>query len=235
MQAAISDGEKLMTEGFNQGRWQGWEAQLTDLLRRALGPGHWPDEFRQARAAGGFDVVGEYPHETTEAEQVETRNDDVAAKLGVAAEALRAVDQDLERRGARPAEGTDLPGETFAFVAVDTTRAIAQRDYDELRVASRTVKARALLAGSVVEAVLMDALERKGFTAKQVAAWTFHELITEAQGAKVISDRTAKVAHSLRDMRNLVHPAVELREGRLSVGAAEAAVSLMRLVLEDLR
>lgn len=234
---AIADGERLLGEPFDDGRWAGWETGLTHLIELALGPGRWPDEFRYARGSSPRMVVDVDAYDGFEvrAEELQRRNDDVRAKLGVAREALRAVDQDMTRRGARPVEGATLPAEAFTFVASEQLRAIAQRDYDEIRAAARTVKARALLAGSVIEAVLMDALVRNGFALEHMVEMRFHALIKEAAAAKIVSDRTAKVADSLRDMRNLVHPAVELKDGRLRAADADAALSLMRLVLEDLR
>lgn len=61
----------------------------------------------------------------------------------------------------------------------------------------------------------------------------FVDLINEAAAAKVIGDRTQKAAHAVRDTRNFVHPAVELREGRLRKVDADAAIALMQMVLED--
>lgn len=230
---AVADGEKLVTEPLDQGRWNGWEIHLEDLLGRALGPDHWPVEFRQASGGAGLAIVGD-PFDYDEADQLEGRNEDVEAKLGVARQALLAIDQELERRGARPAE-MGLPARDFAFIQSEALRAITIRDYGELRsLPAGTVKASALLAGSIIEAALRDALERQGFKPNQLDDLRFIQLTDEAAGARLIQKRTRAAAHSVRDLRNFVHPAVELREGRLREVDARAAIALMEMVLEDL-
>lgn len=234
---AIAEGSAITATPYENG-WGAWQTNLGDLVQRACGP-----ESAQANSyqyAGGLFADGPDardlgPSAYADA-MVEWRNEKVTSYIAAARGAVKAIDQEMERRGVRiPEGGGTLPAESFSFVASEPTRAVAQRDYEELRIAGRTVKARALLAGSVVEAVLLDALERKGFVPQQVARMSFNELIQQAREDKVITARTAKVADSLRDLRNLVHPAVELREGRLRSVEADAAVSLMALVLEDLR
>jgi hypothetical protein len=85
----------------------------------------------------------------------------------------------------------------------------------------------------VIEAVLIDALSRKGFKEKQLESLTLFEMIHEAAVAKILLKRTEQSAHSVRDLRNFVHPAVELREGRLREVDAKAAIAVMDQVLED--
>ena len=69
---------------------------------------------------------------------------------------------------------------------------------------------------------------------KQLEGLSFFDLINEAAAAGVVQKRTTQAAHSVRDLRNFVHPAVELREGRLRQVDARAAIALMDIVLEDL-
>lgn len=238
IEQAIVDGEEIAASRPYADGWGAWQTNLGHLVTLACGP-ESPQAISYRDARGFFandpDERDMSPSAYADA-MVEWRNDTIARYISAARGALKAIDQEMERRGVRTTEGSGtLPAETFAFVSSAPIRAIALRDYEELRIAARTVKARALLAGSVVEAVLFDALEQKGVAAPQVAKMSFHDLIQQARTLQVITARTAKVADSLRDMRNLVHPAVELREGELRGADADAAVSLMALVLEELR
>ena len=115
-----------------------------------------------------------------------------------------------------------------------------------------------VLAGSVVEAMLVDLLEqdsamyeaaRAGLNAslpqgkKKVtgppADLDFFQLIEVAGpgGLKRLADRTCKAAHLLRDTRNFVHPTREREEtkGQLLRSQEEAlAAALVEMVLADL-
>lgn len=236
IRAAIDEADAIKTKPYGEDGWGPWQTNLGDLIERAFGP-----DSAQATSfhyAGGLIADGpdsrDFGASAYAAAMVEWRNEKIGRYVGYARGALKAIEQELERRGAQPT-APGLTRRDFAFVKTEAIRAIAVRDYEELRgVADRTTKAAALLAGSVIEAVLNDALQRKGFAAKQVDDLTFAELVTEARAASVIQTRTEKAAHSVRDLRNFVHPAVELREGRLREVDAKAAIALMNMVLEDL-
>jgi hypothetical protein len=209
---------------------------MSARIQKAL-DASWRRSFDEAY--GGNDPMVEdavdYAVGPTAGEGLATRDDDVGAKLGVARHAVEAVDEELERRGATRALDTSLPARSFDFVSSSALRSIIARDYEELRsVEAGSVKGRALLAGSVIEGLLVDALEREGFNASDVEGLRFVQLVEEAAGAKLIQKRTKAAANSVRDLRNFVHPAVELREGRLRLVDANLALALMNMVLEDL-
>jgi hypothetical protein len=235
MQDALAEGERTMTRPYEDG-WGAWSTNLGDLISRAFG-----DESPQSNAfqySGGFFADGPDARDMSVSDykqaMVEWRNEKISGYITHARGALKAIAQELERRGATPGQAS-WPRRDFALIRSDPLRAIATRDYDELRgVAGMTVKATALLAGSVVEAVLHDALERNGFSPSQLDSMRFHELVDEAANAKLISDRTKKAAHVARDIRNLVHPVVELRDGRLRKVDADQAIAVMQMVLEEL-
>jgi len=236
--AAVERGEQLKAQTYAEtdGAWGAWDSNLGDLVEKACGP-------RSAQATsyhystgifgGGPDRQRYYSESEYESALVAWRNESISKKSAAARGALEAIDLDLERRGATPAAMT-LAARDFSFITSVPLRAIVERDYDELkRSAGTTVKAASLLAGSVIEGVLIDALGQKGFAPKQLDGMRFVDLINEAAAAKVIGDRTQKAAHAVRDTRNFVHPAVELREGRLRKVDADAAIALMQMVLED--
>jgi hypothetical protein len=235
IRAAIEEGTAIKATAY-AGGWGAWETNLGDLITRAFRP-----DSAQAiayQSAGGFIADGPDARDFTPADYqaalVEWRDEKIDSFIAAAHGALKAIAQELERRGAEPI-APSLPARDFAFVRNNVLRAIAIRDYGELRtVAGGTVKAAAILAGSVIEAILVDALEQQGFTPKQVDAMKFVELIDEATAAKIIGARTQKAAHAVRDTRNFIHPEVERREGRLRKVDTDAAIWLMAMVLEDL-
>jgi hypothetical protein len=238
IERSIAQGQALMEEPFaDDGRWGGWATKLADLIERALGPGRWPEQFHDAGNMFGFAVVDAgYMSEAQQLEQSRHgRNQSMGAQIGVTQEVLTAIDDELERRGVTPAETGLLP-ERFAFVATPALREIAQRDYEELRGTRTTfVKSRLVLAGAVIEAAVMDALVKKGSTLDELDARRFADLINAAEKAGVIKPRTAAAARPVKDYRNFVHPTVEIRDGAIRAVDANAAVSLMQLVIEDLR
>lgn len=231
----IDEGRSIRGTPYRTG-WGNWEANLGDLIERALGPGSAQAE--SFNGAGGMFADGPDARDMGASEyataMIEWRDEKIDRFIAAAEAARKAIGQELERRGAQP-KAPQLARRDLSIIKSEPLRAIASRDYEELRtVAGGTLKAAAILAGSVIEAVLYDALERKGFTAKQLDRMDFVQLIDEAAAASIIGKRTQKAAHAVRDVRNFVHPAVELREGRLRKVDAETAIALMNMVLEDL-
>lgn len=232
---AIKRGEELLGEGYDNGKWSGWVVETKHLITAALGSEPWGREFEEATGGASFEVVGQYEgYGDEDGGMLEARNEDVHAKLGVARAALRVIAQNLERSGAKPRD-SGLRERDFAFMQPGVLQDIARRDYNELRaVAGATTKAAAVLAGSVIEAALQDALARVGLQREKTEKMRFVDLINAALGAGVIKPRTEKAAHAVRDIRNFAHPAVELSEGPIRSVDAKTAISLMNQVLEDL-
>ncbi len=143
-------------------------------------------------------------------------------------------------------------------------RRIAERDIGSALRALKTeeVKSCLILAGSVVEALLLDRLEatpepeRESAVArvKEVqqrlgqavkfkgapASWSLHEMVKIAgpTGLGRLAKRTEDVAQLVRDWRNYVHPDRERTETRsgdhLRLPDAMAAVALLEAVVADL-
>lgn len=91
-------------------------------------------------------------------------------------------------------------------------RRIAERDLASLTVAlaAEETKSALVLAGSVIEAILTDLLEARS------PAWidgkkSFFQIIEMCgpKGLRVLDERTVKVADTVRDTRNFVHPGRE--------------------------
>jgi len=132
--------------------------------------------------------------------------------------------------------GASLPNLSFTFMKDGRLRAMAERDYEELRVAAfyRSAKSKALLAGSVIEAVVLDLLIAKGVAFDELKGLAAHALYERAKHEELLAGRQLSAAHATRDTRNFVHPAVEYREGDLTAEQADLALSLMRAILAEL-
>lgn len=125
---------------------------------------------------------------------------------------------------------------TFAFVNDSAIREIIERDYRELQSAhvARCWKAVLVLAGGCIEGILYDLVARNWASAQTTATaraqsdvtrWTLGQLVTVAVEAKLVPPGISKLSPGLKDYRNLVHPAVEIRE-KLSPAEEEATVAL---------
>lgn len=129
--------------------------------------------------------------------------------------------------------------------------AIVQRDIDELEGALTTGlhKTAIILAGAVLECVLIDVLDRRRDLASPYLKKrrfpddaSLDDLIAIAGDADLVGDghvllgQTAcQVGVVVKDHRDLIHPHRELRMGtRVDADTANAMVALLRLVVRDL-
>ncbi len=140
----------------------------------------------------------------------------------------------------------------FSFVADQKLRHIIERDYAELQEAKQAsaVKTRLILSGGLIEAFLLDTLERVGEAAvkartaekdnkgkvRSLDNWSLSSLIDVAAELSLISDGAVKLSDMVRDFRNLVHAGKESR-GDYVIGEheAEAAEAGLNAVIRDLR
>jgi hypothetical protein len=135
---------------------------------------------------------------------------------------------------------------TFGFVSDSSTRSILERDYRELQHAyvAKCWKSAIILAGGLLEAMLLDKLKAnqnatlaspKSPKNTDIDRWSLQNLITVATDLSFISSGADKLSHSVREYRNLVHPANEVRNN-LKVQQEEARIALevVRLVYRDL-
>ena len=117
-------------------------------------------------------------------------------------------------------------------------------------------KAATVLAGSVVEALLLyvlrervdlavcrarvDELVRAGALRQRpnedILWWSLSELLVVGHSFNLITDNTNAIADSTREYRNLIHPGREIRENQhCTKGIAHVAVGTMERTIEDLR
>lgn len=116
-------------------------------------------------------------------------------------------------------------------------------------------KAATVLAGSIVEALLLWALKQRNTTEIQNAIvdlksksvsinhraanledWVLHELIEVSEKLKIIKPETAIQARLAKDFRNLIHPGRNIRLGQICNRATTlSAVAAVEHVIEDLK
>mgnify|MGYP001566339287 CR=1 FL=1 len=130
---------------------------------------------------------------------------------------------------------------TFDFITAREFRESLERDYAEMRAcfSAEAWKSVQVLAGSIVEALLIDYLASTAQPArpqKDPLRLDLAEAIALCKAEKAISDRTADLCSVIRSYRNLIHPgrAVRLAEQQASAKSAQIAVSVVDLIVDDI-
>ena len=134
----------------------------------------------------------------------------------------------------------------FGFVTDTKLRSLLERDYRELQRAfvSQCWKSVIILAGSVLEAVLLDLILSHTDAARSsgsapsetdLSRWSLASLIDVAVDLGLASTGMQKLSHPVREYRNLVHPGNEIRND-LAFGAEEAriAIEVLHIAYRDL-
>ena len=134
----------------------------------------------------------------------------------------------------------------FEFIHNSVIRAILERDYKELvKIRGTALKARFILAGGIIEGLLLDALlqdipkamntstgRRSG---RSLEEWGLSALLDAAVELKLISSSAQSFGHAVREYRNLVHPGLEYRSGlTLALEEIEIAERVLDIVIRDL-
>jgi hypothetical protein len=128
---------------------------------------------------------------------------------------------------------------TFEFVEDDQLRISLEADQRELFgcVERSAIKAAHVLAGSIVEALLLDALLALDQDLTRRAAllrMEFGEIIRLAQECAIISSRTADLCSVVKSYRNLVHPSRAVRMGdSIDGSSARIAQDLVSVIAAE--
>ena len=175
-------------------------------------------------------------------------------------EQRKSLQARLEKTGQRksslpkfvPHELAETDNLTFDFVTDDILRDIVIRDYKELQSAksSSAIKTRLILSGGLIEAILLDILQRNESRAhnakkaerkkdgkeKSLDEWSLGNLIDVAVELELISSSTQSFGHSVREYRNLVHPGKEKRSNyKIQEEEADIAEKVLDIVIRDLQ
>src|SRR5947207_15535878 len=107
---------------------------------------------------------------------------------------------------------------TFDFINGEDFRLSLESDYTELNssMQSKAWKAVHVLAGSIIEAVLIDYLLTSEYQKKPSSAilkLSLADAISVCRQEGVISETTEHLSHVIRSYRNLIHPGRSVRLG----------------------
>lgn len=248
IQEHIEEGERLAEAGCEAGEEDAWDGTALDLIEQAVGSGVWTDAFEDAaRSAPQADRDPYAAYDPFAKPDPEADRKDRVLRIGNQLPVLRNVLKQIDRRvdlaravPTAPAEPMTqrLEAQDFGFMRSPKLRVLAARDYAELGcvlAVDATLKSRAVLAGAVVEAILLDMFAdgRSGVPPSKMLDMTLGALIEAAKTAGKISDKVTWVAKPVKDFRNLGHPGAELRDGELATTDANIAVELMKMVIAE--
>lgn len=126
----------------------------------------------------------------------------------------------------------------FDFITDQELRASLAKDYEEMQVctANEAWKAVYVLAGSLVEAILVEHLTGVGAATGtgDPLVMGLGELIDTAKKSGAISNKTALVSNALKEYRNLIHPGRLKRLGEtVDEDGATVAQALVAMVVRD--
>lgn len=236
--------ERIMAGPVVSGETDLWQKRSTALATEALGSAHYSVAALRDARPGSMRQVPSVADSAMRSEiQVENRNQRISPFLPALDDTIREAERRLQRMtggaslgSASLPEPSGLPSVRFDFIKNADLRAMAARDYAELHVAAsfKNHKSMALLAGSVVESVVLDLLLAKGVLFDEIMDLSAGKLYQRAIAEGLLKGRQQSAADASRDTRNFVHPAVELKEGRLSAAQAELSVNLMKVILGEL-
>ena len=126
---------------------------------------------------------------------------------------------------------------SFDFITNEEFRNSLEEDFKELVKCfdAESWKAVHVLAGSIIEAVLVDYLLAEDIVSRDNALkMDLGSAISHCKDKKVISVKTGDLSSVIKDYRNLIHPgrAIRLSES-VSRNSAEVARALVGMVLEE--
>lgn len=255
-------------------------ALIKQLFPDADNPNFNPAKQVADRLAAVLDVIDQVPSELILLDS--PRFGAFVANRAALRQVLSGWTQGTDLRGIAPVKGFDknpivvvrealaacpeqaVPATTpeLAFISDPDLRAGLRADLSEMRRAllADEHKAATVLGGSVLEALLLWALQEREKNApgdisasrtrlvasKTLAAdpgadltsreWSLHHYIEVAADLKIIKDAAAKQARLAKGYRDLIHPARVIRIRQpCNRGTAYGAVAAVELVIEDLK
>ncbi len=134
----------------------------------------------------------------------------------------------------------DADAGLFEFITNAEFKANLLSDYRELQagIAGGLWKAVHVLAGSIIEAILIDyliAARHKGMSEQDLLKWNMGQLIPAGQAEGILTAKSAQLCVVIKDYRNLIHPGRIIRlEEKVDPDGATVAMALVRMVARDI-
>ncbi len=126
----------------------------------------------------------------------------------------------------------------FDFITHPELKANLASNYKELQgsVEQGNWTAAHVLAGSIIEAALMDyLLAVQHADEAKLLKWDLSDLIAAGKAEGVVTDRASYLCHVIKDYRNLIHPGRVLRlKEKVDEEGARVALSLVKMVAQDI-
>lgn len=126
---------------------------------------------------------------------------------------------------------------SFDFITNDELRSSLEGDYQEMAKSldAKAFKAVHVLAGSIIEALLVDYLIAVGYKKGDPLKMDLASIIQACRDdVKVISSRAADLSTVIRSYRNLIHPARLLRlHDKVDENSATVSYTLVKMIVEE--
>lgn len=127
----------------------------------------------------------------------------------------------------------------FDFMTDEDFRASLEADYHELDLCMKAGawKAVHVLAGSIIETILLDyllAIDYAKQTSTKLLELRLYDIINICKTERILSNKSADLSHIIREYRNLIHPEKMRRiQGTADENGAVVAQALVKMVVED--
>ena len=126
---------------------------------------------------------------------------------------------------------------SFDFITDEDFRISLEKDFKELNLCIQTgaYKASVVIAGSIVEAVLIDYVIAENIVTREDALkLDFGKVLSLCKDKKIISDKTSDLSGVIKGYRNLIHPGRSLRLNEsVDKDSAEVSKALVNIVLTE--
>jgi hypothetical protein len=125
----------------------------------------------------------------------------------------------------------------FSFFQDTDLRRIVERDYSELQSLDANLNAKSVLimSGAIIEGLLLDATVKANILTKEKATdMTLQQLLTAATKHSIV--REDRLGNAVRNYRNLIHPAREIRDNLHFTGAdATLSRAAVDVIIQEIR
>ncbi len=126
---------------------------------------------------------------------------------------------------------------SFDFITDEDFRQSLEKDFNEMNLCFQTgaYKAAVVIAGSIVEAILIDYVIAENIVARDDALkFDFGKVLSLCEDKKIISEKTSDLSSVIKGYRNLIHPgrAIRMNES-VDKNTAEVSKALVSIVLGE--
>lgn len=126
---------------------------------------------------------------------------------------------------------------TFDFISGEDFRASLEADYRELGscLQASAYKAACVLAGSIIEAVLIDYLIAIDYKKQDPLKMDLNKAISACEEEGILSQKTVGASNAIRSYRNLIHPGRSVRLGEvIDENGAKIAQALVEIIVGEI-